>query len=67
MVKVKAALGFCDYCHYISFNHPMVKVKDERIPMFFEIGRSFNHPMVKVKAKKIKSLQSKKCVSTTLW
>ena len=34
----------------MSFNHPMVKVKDFGDAFIYDAELSFNHPMVKVKA-----------------
>ena len=66
MVKVKGRrLG--KVLIAVSFNHPMVKVKDERRANNNVGLTSFNHPMVKVKVPYAVYFALNILVSTTLW
>ena len=51
----------------VSFNHPMVKVKEKPNCTRNYSWEGFNHPMVKVKADLLFTSESRNKVSTTLW
>ena len=67
MVKVKDIINVEVWHSAISFNHPMVKVKELHGDIYSKPEIGFNHPMVKVKGIKIAKENSRSRVSTTLW